>query len=125
MMKRPLLSLFVFLALKVAEGIVSDYSSKDYQQDNEKAFRFVVLPDTQVYSATKAFGDQDYKVTNPEGKLPIFNIQTQWIVDHAKDLNIKYVTRHGSEIAEWEHADEAMSILGHGGIPFWDIHWKS
>jgi hypothetical protein len=71
------------------------------------AFTVVVLPDTQLYS-------ENY----PE----IFATQTQWIVDHAAEQNIRFVTHVGDivqnfasgpdrNLVEWQRADAAMRTL--------------
>ena len=65
-------------------------------------FTIVVLPDTQFYS---------------ESYPDIFTNQTQWIVDHKNDLNIKFVVHvgdivdNGYSIPEWDNANTSISIL--------------
>ncbi|MCG8315069.1 MAG: hypothetical protein MI976_17820, partial [Pseudomonadales bacterium] len=48
--------------------------------------RFVVLPDTQIYSwnlyrEDAPYPDDAYTITNPEGSYPYFVDQTRWIVE--------------------------------------------
>jgi hypothetical protein len=72
-------------------------------------FTLVALPDTQMYSA------------NDTG---IFEIQTQWIVDHKTTNNIVFVSHLGDMVndynisSEWDIADTAMSKLEPPGIPY-------
>lgn len=72
-------------------------------------FSMITLPDTQNYS---------------EYAPGTFSTQTQWIVDNADDLNIKYVShlgdivQHGPDLDEWTNAVNAMSILDDAGIPY-------
>lgn len=87
----------------------------------EPGFTIVVLPDTQFYVAGLHGG-------TPE----MFESQTRWIVENRDSLNIVFVTQlgdcveHGdAELAEWQRADVAMSLLEKpvldgrtGGIPF-------
>lgn len=87
----------------------------------EPSFTIVVLPDTQFYVAGLHGG-------TPE----MFESQTRWIVEHRDSLNIVFVTQlgdcveHGdAELAEWQRADVAMSVLEDpeleglpDGIPF-------
>jgi hypothetical protein len=65
-------------------------------------FTIVVLPDTQFYA---------------EAGSPIFEMQTQWIVDNKDAMNIVYVAHVGDcvqnadLVAEWELADAAFSLI--------------
>jgi hypothetical protein len=77
--------------------------------DPAKSFSVVVLPDTQNYSA-------EY----PE----IFCEQTQWIVDHKKELNIVFVSHMGDLVnnggekpEQWETASRCMGKLD-GVVPY-------
>lgn len=92
-------------------------------------FRFVVLPDTQIYSW--ALHREDYPnpddaatVSDPRGTFPYFTDQTQWIADNAEALGIKHVIHLGdivqnpSEIPEWERAKIAMGILDERNISY-------
>lgn len=81
-------------------------------QPEPKAFvpgswTIAVLPDTQYYA-------QKY----PE----VFERQTEWIAEKAKDLNIKYVLHLGditnkNEVSQWQAAAKAMSKLD-GLVPY-------
>jgi hypothetical protein len=72
-------------------------------------FTVVALPDTQMYTA------------NDTG---IFEMQTQWIVDHRTTNNIVFVTHLGDLVnswnisSEWNIANTAMSKLEPPGIPY-------
>ncbi|MCG8317452.1 MAG: hypothetical protein MI976_29895 [Pseudomonadales bacterium] len=92
-------------------------------------FRFVVLPDTQIYSwnlyrEDAPNPDDAYTITNPQGSYPYFVDQTRWIVENADDLNIKHVIHLGDvvqnaeQIQEWERAKAALSILDEGNISY-------
>jgi hypothetical protein len=66
-------------------------------------FTIIALPDTQFYSRDLS---------------PIFSAQTQWIVNNKALRNIVYVAHLGdcvesgnSFTAQWDHADEAMSLI--------------
>ncbi len=70
-------------------------------------FTLVALPDTQYYSL-------DYPT--------LFSSQTQWVVDHAEEKNIKYVLHEGDVVhkntdAEWENAASSMFLLD-GVVPY-------
>jgi hypothetical protein len=85
-------------------------------------FRFVALPDTQIYTEN-LFPDPNRfpPVTDPNGTGHIFAAQTQWIVDNAAARNIRYVghlgdiVQHGDDPtrapAEWARAKDAMNKL--------------
>ncbi|HTL11224.1 MAG TPA: metallophosphoesterase [Bdellovibrionota bacterium] len=73
------------------------------------SFTVVLLPDTQYYSK----------------QLPeAFQRQTQWIEDHASELNIKMVlglgdvVDNGSLPAQWNNAMKALQVLHDGPVPF-------
>lgn len=71
------------------------------------SWTIAVLPDTQYYS-------QKY----PE----VFEAQTRWIAEQAKNLNIKYVLHLGditnkNEEVQWQAAEKAMSKLD-GVVPY-------
>lgn len=87
----------------------------------DSSFTIVVLPDTQFYAASMNGG-------TPE----MFESQTRWVVENREGLNIVFVTHLGDcvqngdeQVAEWEVADAAFSLLDDpgtsslsGGIPF-------
>jgi hypothetical protein len=87
-------------------------------------FVFVSLPDTQVYSENR-FPDlvRTPAVTDLRGTGEIFFDQTQWIVDNAEQLGIRYVghlgdiVQNGSNLTEWELAKQAMNLLLAADIP--------
>lgn len=72
---------------------------------SNKEFSLVLLPDTQTYSA----------------KYPeIFNSQTKWIADHAKEITFVLhqgdITNNNSE-SQWKVAAEAISLMD-GKVPY-------
>jgi hypothetical protein len=83
--------------------------------DTADPWRLVALPDTQSYVA-KGFLAGDIH-TEP------LNAQTDWIVDNADELNVKFVTHEGDLVwngdnrDEWDRIDEAMSTLD-GEVPY-------
>ncbi len=81
-------------------------------------FRFVSLPDTQVYTENRFPNDgRNPPVTDPRGTAAIFFDQTQWIVDNWDAQGLKYVghlgdiVQNGSNLTEWATAKSAMNIL--------------
>ncbi len=72
-------------------------------------FRVIVLPDTQVYSW---------------GFPHVFEAQTKWIVDHAADLDIRFVSHVGDVVdgggddKQWRHADRCMKLLDDANVPY-------
>ncbi len=87
-------------------------------------FRFVSLPDTQVYAENR-FPEpgRTPAVTDPRGTGAIFLDQTSWIVEMQEALGIRYVghlgdiVQDGNDIAEWERAKAAMDRLLDADIP--------
>ncbi len=84
---------------------VQDVRSDRYSSD--ETFSIVVLPDTQIYSRSW-----------PE----IYSNMTEWIVDNADDLNIKYVLHEGditnnNNHPQWYNASKAMYKLN-GTAPY-------
>lgn len=81
---------------------VQDNKASKSVDQSTRPFSIVILPDTQTYSA--------YSPAK-------FTAQTQWIADHAADLNIKMVLHEGDIVghadseAEWANAKASMSIL--------------
>ena len=98
MINKKVFPLFV-LVLVACVFLGCDFQKKD--------FTIVVLPDTQFYTQ---------KYTH------IFTCQTQWIRDHAKSENIKFVlhvgdiTEHNID-EEWKRANQSMSLLD-GCVPY-------
>jgi hypothetical protein len=102
--------MLILLILSTSFLVVSVSSLLDCGSDdsvgNEHAedFTIVVLPDTQIYC---------------ERYPEIFDIQTQWIVDHVENLNIVFVTHEGDvvnwdSLYEWKNANHSLSLLdGH------------
>ena len=92
-------------------------------------FRFVALPDTQIYSENILPGTPNRPpVTDPLGTGHIFGDQTQWIVENAAAMNIRYVGHLGDIIQngeipsladqEWALAKQAMDKLHDADIPY-------
>lgn len=85
---------------------------------NASRFTLAVLPDTQFYSRYAA--DQ---FIPRYGKDP-FQVQTEWIAEHADDLNIPFVTHVGDVVdragndGEWVAADRAMDVLDAAQVPY-------
>lgn len=72
-----------------------------------RRWRFVVLPDTQVYAKQE-----------PE----LFAAQTRWIAEHAQRLDIRFVLHEGDVVddnsaAQWRVARRAMGLLD-GAVPY-------
>jgi hypothetical protein len=78
------------------------------RQQTAQDFSIVVLPDTQIYSASYP---------------NIFTSQTQWIVSNKAAMNILFVTHEGDVIdsystnSQWTNAVNSMSILD-GNVPY-------
>jgi len=74
----------------------------------EGAFSLVALPDTQAYSA---------------GQPEVFEAEIQWILDHAEEQHIVFVTQLGDvvdkngEPAQWDVAERCMKMLD-GRVPY-------
>jgi hypothetical protein len=86
-----------------APAIARDPASED------DSFTIVALPDTQYYSQ----------------RLPAaFESQTRWIIEHAKDNNIRLViglgdiVDDGSDLAQWKNAMAALEPLRQNRIPY-------
>lgn len=85
---------------------------------NASRFTLAILPDTQFYSRYAA--DQ---FIPRYGKDP-FQVQTEWIAEHAEDLNIPFVTHVGDIVdragnaGEWVAADRAMDVLDAADVPY-------
>lgn len=103
-------------------------SSMAQQADSAEPFRFVALPDTQIYSENIFPGTPNRPpITDPLGTGHIFGDQTQWIVDNAVARNIRYVGHLGDIVqngndpakapAEWARAKAAMNKLLVADIP--------
>jgi len=86
------------------QGELIDLKFHGHKTGTEEEFTIVALPDTQKYSQKSAW-------------TPIFEAQTQWIVDNKEAENIIFVSHVGDVVqnadspVEWDRADEAMSVL--------------
>ncbi|WP_273653926.1 PKD domain-containing protein [Cellulomonas fimi] len=73
-------------------------------------FTFVVLPDTQNYVSTSA-------------NQATMGVQTQWIADHADDLDVAFVSQVGDLVGvdtadvQWQRASQHMAVLDAAGVP--------
>lgn len=81
-------------------------------------FTFAVLPDTQFYSR--------YAQSNfvPDYGTDPFAVQTQWLADHAADLNLAFTSHVGDIVdqvgvaGQWETASDAMANLEAAGLSY-------
>jgi len=82
------------------------------------SFLLPVLPDTQFYSRYSATQFVPQYGTNP------FEVQTQWVVDNKKNLNIPFAMQLGDVVDQqgksdqWVAASKAMKILEDGKVPY-------
>ncbi|MDQ0645201.1 LamG-like jellyroll fold domain-containing protein [Microbacterium murale] len=101
--------------LLAAAPPASAQSTTDDGADLASRFTFAVLPDTQFYSRYSAEQFQPRYGTDP------FATQTQWIADNAETLHIPFTAHVGDVVdranvaAEWQAADDAISILEEAG----------
>lgn len=92
-------------------------------------FRFVVLPDTQIYSwdrypkpATEDSSGNN--VSDPDGTFSYFMDQTEWLARNAEAMGVSHVIHLGdivqnaNNIPEWERARSAMDLLDENGISY-------
>ena len=90
-------------------AVVCTLALMGWSQTTPGEFTVISLPDTQNYS-------QYY----PD----IFMKQTQWIADHAAELNIKFViglgdiVNNGSDRTQYANADAAYRVLDSANIPY-------
>jgi hypothetical protein len=80
-------------------------------------FRIVIVPDTQIYSAN----DPGWRKSS---RKEVFTQMATWIAQNAASLNIKFVLHMGDIVNDepnsnqWINANEAMSILDEGNVPY-------
>lgn len=87
---------------------------------NASRFTLAVLPDTQFYSryAFDQFENRYGTDNNP------FQVQTEWLAEHADELNIPFVTHVGDVVDrvgnanEWVAASDAMKVLDDADVPY-------
>jgi hypothetical protein len=90
------------LALGAAALVLSTALGQD-------SFTVIGLPDTQNYS-------EFYPDT--------FLVQTEWVVDNAALLDVRFVSHygdivnHGDDLVEWANAESALSVLDASGLPW-------
>lgn len=98
--------------------VPSSVAADPAQGELGSRFTLAVLPDTQFYSRYAGSNFEPDYGTNP------FAVQTQWIADHADDLNIPFTVHLGDVVdqvgssGQWEVADRAMSTLDRAGDPY-------
>ncbi|NYF09833.1 putative cell wall-binding protein [Leifsonia sp. AK011] len=109
------------LVASVATGaLVATPLSATAAEDEDLAsrFTFAVLPDTQFYSRYSP--DQFH----PRYGADPYEVQTQWLADHADDLDIPFVAHLGDIVDrvgtnhEWVAADTAMKNLENANVPY-------
>ncbi|MGO2110695.1 MAG: LamG-like jellyroll fold domain-containing protein [Pseudoclavibacter sp.] len=112
------LGLAAALAGTLLVGTAPTPASAATADDPASRFTIAVLPDTQFYSRyAESNFEPDYG-TNP------FESQTQWLAQHADELNLAFTTHLGDVVdqvgvdGQWQVADEAMSVLEDGGEPY-------
>ncbi|MFC7375382.1 LamG-like jellyroll fold domain-containing protein [Brachybacterium sp. GCM10030268] len=114
-------SSWLLLALALAAtSLLWSPTAPSAHADGEEGSRFslAVLPDTQFYSR--------YAQSNfiPDYGTDPFNVQTQWLADHADELNIPFTAHLGDVVdqagvqEQWEVADQAMATLEEAGMPY-------
>lgn len=102
-------------------------------------FKFVSLPDTQVYAENRLPDGRTPAVTDPRGTGAIFFDQTEWVASHAlidyptctgarppeafvRPPRIRYVAhlgdivQNGERLEEWDLAKQAMNLLLEVGL---------
>jgi hypothetical protein len=109
-------------AVLASLGLASPATAEPLVDPDDSAlasrFTLAVLPDTQFYSRYSS--DQ---FVPRYGKDP-FQVQTEWIAEHADELNIPFVTHVGDVVdrvntaREWEAADRAMQVLDDADVPY-------
>lgn len=79
-------------------------------KETKSSFTLAFLPDTQIYTTNFRYYD-------------IFYSQTQWIVDHQKQYNIRFTSHlgdltHNNEKGQWTVADKAFKIMDDAKVPY-------
>ncbi|WP_109228997.1 metallophosphoesterase [Serinibacter arcticus] len=88
------------------------------QAESGSRFTLAVLPDTQFYSRYSADQFVPRYGTDP------FQVQTEWLVENAAELNIPFVVHVGdvvdreNQAQEWTAASRAMGVLEDGGLGY-------
>ncbi len=87
--------------------------------DECKPFSLIILPDSQYYTLNHNDSGNSGSGTN----AGIYKKQTQWIVDHQKSDNIRFVLHMGDVVNDnkrfqYKLATEAHKTLSDAGIPY-------
>lgn len=96
------------VGLLLVTGVIGTPDSE--ASEEVEPFTFVVLPDTQGYTASAA-------------NEAIMGQQTRWIRDYRSDLNTAFVAQVGDLVEShpsdpmWQRASKHMSVLDDAGIP--------
>jgi hypothetical protein len=84
----------------------------------ESDLTVVALPDTQKYSENLPLHPAGFPpVIDPQGTGHIFDAQTRWVVDQARQGGIDYlvhlgdIVEHGNDTIQWNRAKAAMNRL--------------
>ncbi len=83
---------------------------------DQEDFTLVIIPDTQFYIVSFSYG-------GGSSKPDIFYSQTDWILENAESMNIKFVSHvgdiveNGEDSWEWDVANKAMGKLD-GIVPY-------
>jgi len=100
----------IIYSIAVVLILISCAKDKPYliNKISSDSFSIIVLPDTQFYS--KRYPETYYR-------------QTQWIVDHRDELNIKFVIHlgditHNNTHEQWKVANKAHMILDKANIAY-------
>lgn len=120
---------YCWTAMIASACIATTLSGPEARANGSEPFRFVALPDTQIYAENIFPGTPNRPpVTDPLGTGHIFGDQTQWIADNAAAMNIGYVGHLGDLIqngeipsqaaTEWALAKAAMDKLHDADIPY-------
>lgn len=88
-------------------------------------FRFVALPDTQIYSENRFPGHGGgVSITDPQGTYRYFTDQTQWVADNFEALGIDFVVHLGDIVQnegrteQWVRGKAALDILDDADVPY-------
>ncbi|UFU03245.1 metallophosphoesterase [Ruania suaedae] len=107
-------------AAATAAALAAPVTAQQAQAAEDPGSRFTVavLPDTQFYTRYSADQFVPRYGTDP------FEVQTNWLVDNAEELNIQFTTHLGDVVdqewvsGEWEAGDRAMAVLDEAGMGY-------
>ena len=105
-------TLSVSVADPDADPLTVTYYGRPKSAATRPDFAVVAIPDTQHYAASAALA-------------PTFTAQTTWIANNVAPLNIRFVSHLGDIVTsgdkvelEWQRADQSMTVLDIGGVPY-------